>query len=428
MLSRQHHRRVAAAEAAGSELGPGVTNVGYLVVLTNGITTASGTLPSLTRITQTSKLRCPPARRSRTLRSTGSASSLARSSSSRVRRSRQSRKRCVVVQLLHAEHAGHDERVGEPLHHNRSRDHGCEHWSDDDGAHTAKLANAAAGPRESLQGTLQIPYYSSRPTQANPTAPLTATWLGGPSALDATSKLLTRFNPVPIATETISIPVFVTVPNAASPSHGCEAHRWLACAHLPARPHAQQARCGRRRRLVCGPGLRPSSPSTCLCTASVVPPRRQTRSTTLRTSARSISTSSTTTRSPADRMGRSIVRHAFRECAESCPSRETIFARARLICSPSRARWAPSISTPTPQATSTRPRIYFLGPFSGRHRGRCVSRHRRRAEVVTGELANAGGGVAQTIFDSPAFGPRIKAGLAAQGITERLHALRAVHS
>ncbi|MEJ1960546.1 MAG: hypothetical protein WDO56_02920 [Gammaproteobacteria bacterium] len=48
--------------------------------------------------------------------------------------------------------------------------------------------------------------------------------------------------------------------------------------------------------------------------------------------------------------------------------------------------------------------------------------------MVTGELANAGGGVAQTIFDSPAFGPRIKAGLAAQGITERLHALRAVHS
>jgi hypothetical protein len=41
-----------------------------------------------------------------------------------------------------------------------------------------------------------------------------------------------------------------------------------------------------------------------------------------------------------------------------------------------------------------------------------------RTEVTTGELANAGGGVAQTIFDSPAFGPRIKAGLAQQGITE----------
>jgi hypothetical protein len=37
---------------------------------------------------------------------------------------------------------------------------------------------------------------------------------------------------------------------------------------------------------------------------------------------------------------------------------------------------------------------------------------------VTGELANAGGGIAQTIFDSPAFGPRIKQGLAAQGIME----------
>jgi hypothetical protein len=38
--------------------------------------------------------------------------------------------------------------------------------------------------------------------------------------------------------------------------------------------------------------------------------------------------------------------------------------------------------------------------------------------VRTGELANPGGVVAQTIFDSPAFGPRIKQGLAAQGITE----------
>src|SRR5262249_413952 len=70
-------------------------------------------------------------------------------------------------------------------------------------------------------GTLTIPYYLSR------TAPLTGFWQGGPSPLDPTSHFLTRFNPVPVATENLMIPVLVTVPNAASvpgavkPPGGC---------------------------------------------------------------------------------------------------------------------------------------------------------------------------------------------------------------
>jgi hypothetical protein len=70
------------------------------------------------------------------------------------------------------------------------------------------------------RGTIEIPFYSTRPTQANPAAPLTTSWSGGPSPLDPTSTFVTRFNPLPIATETIPIPILVTVPNASSAGGG----------------------------------------------------------------------------------------------------------------------------------------------------------------------------------------------------------------
>jgi hypothetical protein len=61
-------------------------------------------------------------------------------------------------------------------------------------------------------GTLDIPYYH------DPAAPLTSSWQGAaftavPGA--ATTTHLTRFNPVPIAQASLAIPLFVTVPNAA---------------------------------------------------------------------------------------------------------------------------------------------------------------------------------------------------------------------
>jgi pimeloyl-ACP methyl ester carboxylesterase len=63
-------------------------------------------------------------------------------------------------------------------------------------------------------------------------------------------------------------------------------------------------------------------------------------------------------------------------------------------------------------------RIHFIGHSLGGIVGGVYLGTAGASEVATGELANAGGGIAQTIFDSPAFGPRIKAGLAQQGITE----------
>ncbi len=90
------------------------------------------------------------------------------------------------------------------------------------------LTTAQADPRLSghatiYVGTLTIPYYLSR------TAPLSGFWQGNPSPLNDGSRSLTRFNPVPVPTETLRIPVLVTVPNANSAAGGTKpAHGWPA--------------------------------------------------------------------------------------------------------------------------------------------------------------------------------------------------------
>ena len=61
-----------------------------------------------------------------------------------------------------------------------------------------------------LVGTLTIPYY------LNASAPLTGSWLAAPFAADPASTLVTRFNPIPLATQKLPIPVLATVPNANS--------------------------------------------------------------------------------------------------------------------------------------------------------------------------------------------------------------------
>jgi dienelactone hydrolase len=56
-------------------------------------------------------------------------------------------------------------------------------------------------------GTLDIPYYLEAPTAADPIAPLTGYWKGtGGSSL-------TRFNSTPVSNTTLTIPVMMTVPN-----------------------------------------------------------------------------------------------------------------------------------------------------------------------------------------------------------------------
>jgi len=59
-------------------------------------------------------------------------------------------------------------------------------------------------------GVLTIPYYLSK------SAPLTEYWHAPPFPLDKTSTFVTRYNPLPVPTQTLQIPVLVSVPNASS--------------------------------------------------------------------------------------------------------------------------------------------------------------------------------------------------------------------
>jgi dienelactone hydrolase len=78
------------------------------------------------------------------------------------------------------------------------------------GITTANLGLGLPGHADIYVGTLVIPYYSSK------SAPLTDFWHAPPFPLDPTSTFVTRYNPLPVPTQTLQIPVLVTVPNATS--------------------------------------------------------------------------------------------------------------------------------------------------------------------------------------------------------------------
>ena len=98
---------------------------------------------------------------------------------------------------------------------------------------TATLANtglttAVAGSppiADIYIGVIPLKYYLTVPSAANPTGPLTGFWQAAPGAyspafsalgLDPTSTNLTFANPIPVAASTQTVPVLLTVPNAAS--------------------------------------------------------------------------------------------------------------------------------------------------------------------------------------------------------------------
>lgn len=63
-----------------------------------------------------------------------------------------------------------------------------------------------AGAANLYVGVLTIPYYLSK------TAPLTGSWQAPPFPLDPTSTSVTRYNPLPVATQNLQIPILMSVP------------------------------------------------------------------------------------------------------------------------------------------------------------------------------------------------------------------------
>lgn len=89
------------------------------------------------------------------------------------------------------------------------------------GLTTAQVVPGSPGLARIYAGTIRVPYYLTPPSAANPTAPLNNYWLAaGPPAvptLDQTSRLLTRFNPLPARVATLDIPLLLTVPAVGGP-------------------------------------------------------------------------------------------------------------------------------------------------------------------------------------------------------------------
>jgi len=97
---------------------------------------------------------------------------------------------------------------------------------------TTKQANAAlAGKANIYVGSTKLPYYLTPP--ASPTdsaAVLTKFWTAaGPSqvpGIDASSRNLTMFNPVPAKVADVTVPLLVTIPNATSACPGKPTAGW----------------------------------------------------------------------------------------------------------------------------------------------------------------------------------------------------------
>jgi hypothetical protein len=92
-------------------------------------------------------------------------------------------------------------------------------------------AIGAAGKADIYVGSTKLPYYLTPPASATDSAAvLTKFWTAaGPSqvpGIDATSRNLTMFNPVPAKVADVTVPIVVSIPNAASTCPGKPTAGW----------------------------------------------------------------------------------------------------------------------------------------------------------------------------------------------------------
>jgi len=91
-------------------------------------------------------------------------------------------------------------------------------------------AVGAAGKADIYVGSTKLPYYLTPPANANDSASvLTKFWTAAgapPAGFDPTSRNLTMFNPSPAKVTDVTVPLLVTVPNATSKCAGKPAGGW----------------------------------------------------------------------------------------------------------------------------------------------------------------------------------------------------------
>jgi Platelet-activating factor acetylhydrolase, isoform II len=93
------------------------------------------------------------------------------------------------------------------------------------GLNTNNLSAVLPGIADVYAGTLQIPYFMTPPSAGDPTAPLSKYWKAAGAStvpgISATSRDITRFNPLPAAVvPDLRIPTLIFKPNGSSPTGG----------------------------------------------------------------------------------------------------------------------------------------------------------------------------------------------------------------
>lgn len=280
------------------------------------------------------------------------------------------------------------------------------------GLTTTAVNPGLQGKANLLVGTFTIPYYLTRPSQGNPTAALTTFWRGAVTAANPNG-FLTRFAPVPIATGSFPVPVLVTVPNAAAAGGGVKPPSgWpvLIFQH------------GLTRTRLDAVAVADSFADAGYVVVSIDLPLHGIAVTTNpfyqaaneRTFNLDLVNNSTLAAGPDGTIDGSGTH--FVNLTSLLTTRDNL--RQGAVDLLALARSLPALSVDGDAVADVdATRIHFLGHSLGGIVGGVLLGSAGPAEIRTGVLANAGGGIAQTIIDSPAFGPRIVAGLSAQGLT-----------
>lgn len=92
------------------------------------------------------------------------------------------------------------------------------------GLNTHNVSASLAGKANIYVGKTTVPYYSAVPANTHDSVILSTFWNAAgapPAGLDPTSRNLTRFNPIPAKVVDLDIPVLVTVPNASAAGGAC---------------------------------------------------------------------------------------------------------------------------------------------------------------------------------------------------------------
>jgi pimeloyl-ACP methyl ester carboxylesterase len=294
--------------------------------------------------------------------------------------------------------------------------------------HSTGLTTAQANPRLSghatiYVGTLSIPYYLSR------TEPLTGYWQGNPSPLDAGSRFLTRFNPAPVPTETLQVPILVTVPNANSVQQGIKpASGWpvLIFEHGIMRNRADMlavadsfADSGFMVVAIDLP-LHGVTDPTSLLYASGGNPLYSSLSLPAtgsieRTFDLDVLNNTTGAAGPDGQIDSSGAN--FINLTSVLTTRDNLREGAADLITLTRSLANLSLSNGTTGDIDPT-RIHYLGHSLGAIVGGVYLGVASKTEVSTATLAMPGGGLANLLRDSPTLGPRLVAGLAAQGLMQ----------